>query len=131
MKNMGSLRLFYSRYAAMLLSKAPGKEVRTMMRRNLLIALLSATALVGTALAQKSATPKQPTTDALAEENVKGLLLIMDTDKNGKISKQEWMKFMEGEFDRLDKTVQEKQGVAVAISPSHSQPSLRSGFKRQ
>jgi Ca2+-binding EF-hand superfamily protein len=74
-----------------------------MMRRNLLIALLSATALVGAALAQKSATPKQPTTDALAEENVKGLLLIMDTDKNGKISKQEWMKFMEGEFDRLDK----------------------------
>jgi len=27
----------------------------------------------------------------------------MDTDKNGKISKQEWMKFMEAEFDRLDK----------------------------
>jgi hypothetical protein len=26
----------------------------------------------------------------------------MDTDKNGKISKQEWMKFMEAEFDRLD-----------------------------
>jgi hypothetical protein len=31
------------------------------------------------------------------------LLLLMDTDKNGKISKQEWMKFMEAEFDRLDK----------------------------
>jgi Ca2+-binding EF-hand superfamily protein len=27
----------------------------------------------------------------------------MDTDKNGKISKEEWMKFMEAEFDRLDK----------------------------
>ena len=27
----------------------------------------------------------------------------MDTDKSGKISKQEWMKFMEAEFDRLDK----------------------------
>jgi hypothetical protein len=26
----------------------------------------------------------------------------MDTEKNGKISKQEWMKFMEAEFDRLD-----------------------------
>ena len=33
---------------------------------------------------------------------VKALLLLMDTDKNGKISKQEWMKFMEAEFDRLD-----------------------------
>jgi Ca2+-binding EF-hand superfamily protein len=27
----------------------------------------------------------------------------MDTDKSGKISKEEWMKFMESEFDRLDK----------------------------
>jgi Ca2+-binding EF-hand superfamily protein len=27
----------------------------------------------------------------------------MDTDKSGKISMQEWMKFMEAEFDRLDK----------------------------
>lgn len=27
----------------------------------------------------------------------------MDTNENGKISKQEWMKFMEAEFDRLDK----------------------------
>jgi Ca2+-binding EF-hand superfamily protein len=26
----------------------------------------------------------------------------MDKDKSGKISKQEWMKFMEAEFDRLD-----------------------------
>jgi len=34
---------------------------------------------------------------------VKELLMLMDTDKNGKISKQEWMAFMEAEFDRLDK----------------------------
>jgi Ca2+-binding EF-hand superfamily protein len=27
----------------------------------------------------------------------------MDTDKNGKISKAEFIKFMEAEFDRLDK----------------------------
>ena len=31
------------------------------------------------------------------------MLLLIDTDKTGKISKQEWMKFMEAEFDRLDK----------------------------
>ena len=30
------------------------------------------------------------------------MLLLIDTDDNGKISKQEWMKFMEAEFDRLD-----------------------------
>jgi hypothetical protein len=27
----------------------------------------------------------------------------MDTDQNGKVSKQAWMEFMEGEFDRLDR----------------------------
>jgi len=30
------------------------------------------------------------------------LLLLMDTDKNGKVSKQEFMNFMSAEFDRLD-----------------------------
>ena len=39
---------------------------------------------------------------AEATEAAKQLLLLMDTDKNGKISKQEWMTFMEAEFDRLD-----------------------------
>jgi Ca2+-binding EF-hand superfamily protein len=39
----------------------------------------------------------------LGEPEVKQLLLLMDTDKSGKISKEEWMKFMESEFDRLDK----------------------------
>jgi hypothetical protein len=32
----------------------------------------------------------------------KQLLLLMDTDKNGKVSKQEFMSFMAAEFDRLD-----------------------------
>ncbi len=74
-----------------------------MSRRSLWIALLSGATLIGTALAQKQATPKQPTKDSVAEENVKQLLLLMDTDKNGKISRQEWMKFMEAQFDTLDK----------------------------
>jgi uncharacterized membrane protein YdfJ with MMPL/SSD domain len=37
-----------------------------------------------------------------ARDAAKQLLLVMDADKSGKISKQEWMKFMEAEFDRLD-----------------------------
>jgi Ca2+-binding EF-hand superfamily protein len=53
--------------------------------------------------AQKASVPKQPAKDALAQQSVTELLLLMDTDKNGKISKQEWMKFMETEFDALDK----------------------------
>jgi Ca2+-binding EF-hand superfamily protein len=46
--------------------------------------------------------PKQQRTIALGEQEVKQLLLLMDTDKNGKISKKEFMDFMEAEFDRLD-----------------------------
>jgi len=60
-------------------------------------------AMQGTAVAQKAATPKPQDKLALGEEEVKQLLLLMDADKSGKISKQEWMKFMEAEFDRLDK----------------------------
>jgi hypothetical protein len=32
------------------------------------------------------------------------LLQLMDTDKNGKVSKEEFMKFMEAEFDYADKS---------------------------
>ena len=39
---------------------------------------------------------------AAATEAAKQLMLAMDTDKDGKISKEEWMKFMSDEFDRLD-----------------------------
>jgi len=39
---------------------------------------------------------------AAATEAGKQLLVAMDTNKSGKISKEEWMKFMEAEFDRLD-----------------------------
>jgi len=39
---------------------------------------------------------------AEATEAAKQLLLAMDTKKSGTVSKEEWMKFMEAEFDRLD-----------------------------
>jgi hypothetical protein len=40
---------------------------------------------------------------AAGEPETKELLLLMDRDQNGKVSRQEFMNFMEGEFDRLDK----------------------------
>jgi hypothetical protein len=40
---------------------------------------------------------------AAGEKEAKKLLLPMDKDNNGKVSKQEFMSFMEAEFDRLDK----------------------------
>jgi hypothetical protein len=39
---------------------------------------------------------------ATADANAKQMLLLMDQDKNGKVSKQEYMDFMSAEFDRLD-----------------------------
>jgi Ca2+-binding EF-hand superfamily protein len=43
----------------------------------------------------------------LGEDDVKQLVLLMDTDKSGKVSRQEFMNFMAAEFDRLD---QDKSG---------------------
>jgi hypothetical protein len=47
------------------------------------------------------ANPAPARLDAGAEEAVR-LLHLMDTDQNGKISKAEYMKFMEAEFESLD-----------------------------
>lgn len=71
-----------------------------MIRRNIRIALLLVTTL-GLAFAQKDF-PRQPDKNVMAIDNVKQLLLVMEADKRGKISKQQWMEFMEAEFDRLD-----------------------------
>jgi Ca2+-binding EF-hand superfamily protein len=38
----------------------------------------------------------------LSDTQVKTLFLLMDTDKDGKISKEEWMNFMASTFDHLD-----------------------------
>jgi hypothetical protein len=74
---------------------------------------------VSSAFAQK-ATPdaRKQNTVALGEDEVKQLLALMDTDKNGKISKAEFMKFMEAEFDRLDK---DKSGELDAKELTQSQ----------
>jgi hypothetical protein len=57
----------------------------------------------GNAAAQKASIPKPQDKLALGEHEVKKLLLIMEPDKKGKVSKEEYMKFMEAEFARLDK----------------------------
>jgi Ca2+-binding EF-hand superfamily protein len=59
--------------------------------------------MLGNAAAQKASVPKPQNKLAIGEEGVKQLLPLMDTDKKGMISKQEFMKFMEAEFERLDK----------------------------
>ena len=70
-----------------------------------ILGLFAAGILPPAAIAQKTdkGIPKTQRALLLGEEDVKDLLLLMDTDKNGKISKGEFMSFMEAEFDRLDK----------------------------
>jgi EF hand len=60
-------------------------------------------AVQNTAVPQKSAVPKPQDKLALGEAEVKRLMLLIDPNEKGKITKREWMKFMESEFDRLDK----------------------------
>jgi hypothetical protein len=75
-----------------------------MTRRNLLVSWLGAIGVVaGTAFTQKVAAASPQDKLVRADVNVKELLLLMDADGNGKISKKEWMSFMEAEFNKLDK----------------------------
>ncbi len=64
--------------------------------------LVSAGLLVRTAAAQK-ATPRPQDKLAIAENEFKQFLLAMDTEGRGKISKEEFLKFAQAEFERLDK----------------------------
>jgi hypothetical protein len=69
----------------------------------LCVILVALWALGGIAAAQKDSVPKAQDQLALGADEVEQLLLLIDTNKTGKITKQEWLKFMEEEFDRLDK----------------------------
>lgn len=83
-------------------------------------ALFVAEAMEGTAIAaQIATTPKVQNQNnvALGETNTKQLLLLMNQDKDGKVSKQEFMSFMEAEFDRLDKKKEGKLDVKELTQP--------------
>jgi hypothetical protein len=80
---------------------------RTLLAPAIMAALIIAGSRLGTATAaQDSAagqTDKQREKKLLAGEvEAKQLLLLMDRDQNGKVSKQEFMSFMEAEFQMLD-----------------------------
>jgi hypothetical protein len=73
-----------------------------------LTVVAAAGTFLGTAAGQKASVPRAQDRLALGEEHVKQLLLIMEVDSRGMISKQEYLKFMEAEFERLDKARQGK-----------------------
>ena len=69
----------------------------------LVIAAVAIGTLVTGAVGQKASVPRQQDKLALGENEVKQLLVLMDADKNGKVTRQEFMSFMEAEFERLDR----------------------------
>jgi hypothetical protein len=68
--------------------------------------VLATGTIVGTAFAaqepdSKAEAQKQKKL-AAGEREAKKLLLLMDKDNSGKVSRQEFMNFMQAEFERLD-----------------------------
>ena len=87
-------------------------------------AVMAITAVVGAgsmlvhAAPQKDSFPKPQDKLVLGEDEVKRLLVIMEPDGSGRISKAEYMKFMETEFDRLDKNKSGELDVKNLVQPS-------------
>jgi len=73
----------------------------------ILTVLIAAGILLTTAAAQKASVPKTQDRLAMGEEPTKQLLQVMSVNGKDTVSKQEYMRFMEAEFDRLDR---EKKG---------------------
>jgi hypothetical protein len=68
----------------------------------IIVVLVATLTLLGNAAAQKASVPKPQDKLAMGEGDVKHLLLLMDADKEGMVSKLQYMKYMEAEFERLD-----------------------------
>jgi hypothetical protein len=95
-----------------------------MTRRNLLtvlrlLAVIVAAYAAAPSSAQKANVPIHQDVVALAQPKVTEVLLVMDANKNGKISKKDFMNLMEAVFDRLDR---EKKGE---LDPTQFRQSVR------
>ena len=89
-------------------------------QKSLPVTLVMASLLTCGAVAvagQKAPTPKAQDRVAAGEADAKRLLLLMDQDKDGKVSKQEFMRFMQAEFDRLDKKKEGNLDVKELTQP--------------
>jgi Ca2+-binding EF-hand superfamily protein len=87
--------------------------------------LLVAAALFGAGQAgqetPQQAAQREKKLDA-GEKEAKRILLLMDKDKSGKVSKQEFMSFMEAEFERMDTN---KDGELDVDELTHSRVIVR------
>jgi hypothetical protein len=83
------------------------------------LALAAARSLVPTAFAA-------PRMDPGIKQTMQ-LLVLMETDQSGKVTKAEFMKFMEAEFDKLDRN---KDGELDVKELTQSQYSVHVGTHR-
>jgi hypothetical protein len=96
-------------------------------RTNLILALVAAVALIAvfatvrTAAARQSSVVNRQDSLTMGEDRVKQLLVLMDDNESGKVSKQQFMGFMDAEFARLDRN---KTGVldVTALTQSEERP---------
>jgi hypothetical protein len=82
--------------------------------------VLGAGTATGTAFAQKLGTPVAlKPEDKLAQAQVKQLLVLIGEDNDGKVSREDFLKFMDAEFARLDKY---RSGLVDAREIANTRP---------
>ena len=85
-----------------------------------IVGTLGAGAMLLNAAPPKDSFQKPQDRLLIGEDEVKRLLVIMGPDRTGKVSKAEYMKFMEAEFERLDKTKSGALDVSDLAQPTIS-----------
>ena len=85
--------------------------------RMFLICVIAAVFTVGIVTGTPYQTSQTSDSDSLSPGEVAQLLRLIDVNKTGKITKQQWMDFMATEFDRLDT---KKSGVLDSAELSRS-----------
>ena len=105
------------------------KRQRLVLLVALVAALLALVTTRKSAFAQDTASvPKPQDYVALGEPDARRLLLLIGPNKDGKITKQAWMKFMSAEFDRLDNDKSGSLDVKeLAVSRLQATPFAASG----
>ena len=86
-------------------------------RTGFAVVALATLLAAGLAMARNEGPKSSHDAVTMGEPEAKQLALLMDEDKNGKVSRAEFMKFMEAEFNRLDK---DKNGALDVEELSHS-----------
>ena len=86
----------------------------------ILTVLIATGTLLVTAAAQKASVPKVQDRLAMGEDDVRHLLQLVDSNPKGMVTKQGYMRFMEAEFDRLDKERKGELDVRKLAQPNLS-----------